>query len=58
MKRTCATLTSIPLFPSRYIDDVYAGDYKKMLAMEESGELDKFLRYSEWEGKNGRNEEE
>ena len=52
-KKLCQHSKKIVVFlllKNRYIDDVYVGDYKKLLELETSGELDKLLHYKDWEG--------
>jgi len=39
--------------PIVYIDDVYIGDYQRLVGLEQSGELDKLLRYDPKTGKSG-----
>lgn len=33
--------------PIIYIDDVYVGDYPKLVELEKSGQLDRLLKYNE-----------
>jgi len=44
-----STFYFISFFKKRYIDDVYIGDYKKLVDLEANGELDKVLRYKDYE---------
>jgi len=39
--------------PIVYIDDVYIGDYQRVFDLDESGELDKLLKYDAKTGKSG-----